>query len=115
MTLILNAFIIALIIMFIKATFWPGMIFEKVGEFFEKTLGEYWNKPVTGCNICMTPYYGTVFYLLFHYLGVEGFSEISWVNWGLTILVAGGFSTLFNIFNHLWDSLKDIAEAKKTD
>ena len=77
MIVILNAFIIALIVMFIKATFWPGMIFEKVGTFFENLLGEYWSKPVTGCNICMTPYYGTILYLAFNYFGLESFSEIS--------------------------------------
>ena len=41
-----------------------GMLFEKVGNWIKKTVGDYWCKPLICCPPCMASVHGTWFYLL---------------------------------------------------
>ncbi len=70
--------------MFLHATTWEGMIFGKINNIIKPESILY--KPVYACPICMTPWWGTIIYLLFFH--------ISFIDWVLTIGCAGGFSTL---------------------
>lgn len=45
-------------------TFWEGMIFERVKDWVESKIGEYWTKPLMGCYVCGTFWYGAGFALL---------------------------------------------------
>jgi hypothetical protein len=57
----------------INATMWEGMIFEGIQKFYWKLMAKwgvseeravYWSKPIFGCPICQTPWYGTVIFIL---------------------------------------------------
>lgn len=38
----------------ICCTMWEGMVFEKLGDWIEKKVGEFWAKPLGKCFICTT-------------------------------------------------------------
>jgi len=82
--MIAHAFIITMIILFIHACSWSGMIFAGIKRIIKPEGLLY--KPIYGCPICMTPYYGTIIYLLFF--------RLSFVDWLLTIGTASGMSVL---------------------
>jgi hypothetical protein len=48
-----HAFIIAMIVLFIHASSWDGMIFEGIKKIIKPEGHLY--KPIYGCPICMTP------------------------------------------------------------
>ena len=82
--IITHAFIIAMIVLFIHACTWKGMIFEGVKNIIKPEGHLY--KPIYGCPICMTRYYGTIIYLIFFRLSV--------MDWLLTIGTAAGISVI---------------------
>jgi len=82
----MDAFFISLIVLFIHATTWEGMIFEKIKDYIKPEGMLY--KPLYGCPICMTPWWGTLLYLLF-------WDPYSLEGWFWTIGVASGFSVLW--------------------
>lgn len=77
----------------IYATMQEGMIFEKLGKFFEDKLGEFWCKPLSCCNVCMTPWYGSVLYLL---LPIQNKSV---EDAAITLVAAMGFNVMINKFS----------------
>jgi len=93
--MIAHAFIIAMIVLFIHACSWHGMIFEGIKRII-KPEG-YLYKPIYGCPICMTPYYGTIIYLLFF--------RLSFVDWLLTTGTASGISVLCVLLIDIKDSV----------
>lgn len=76
--------IIASIVLFIHACTWEGMIFEGVKKIIKPEGMLY--KPIYGCPICMTPWWGSLIYWLF--IG------ISIPNWILIVGTASGFSVI---------------------
>lgn len=58
------AFIISMIINAINVCFWEGHIFEAIGDKFEDY--KIW-KPIAGCIVCMTPWWGTAMCLMFNW------------------------------------------------
>ncbi|RCH55418.1 hypothetical protein DJ568_05865 [Mucilaginibacter hurinus] len=90
-----QAFIIALIVLFIHACTWKGMIFDGIKKIVEPKGHLY--KPLYGCPICMTPYYGAVIYLLFF--------NVSFVNGLLTVAAASGFSVISVLLIDIKDAL----------
>jgi len=72
------AFIISMIINAVNVCFWEGHIFEKIGDKFEDYT--IW-KPIAGCIICMSPWWGTALCLLF-----------GWPIW--SVIVAMGMNVL---------------------
>lgn len=100
------ALIIALIVYFIKVTTWPGMIFEKAGIWSEKTFGEYLNKPLLGCPVCMTPWWGTIIYLIGHYTGIAEFSILTPQHLVFTLFTAAGMNAFGLMFNKEYDVAK---------
>lgn len=65
-------------------TFWEGMIFEKIGNWLEKKLPEYIQKPVYSCFICACFWWGSLIYWL-----VWGNSVIEWF---ITVVAAMGLN-----------------------
>lgn len=55
------AFIISMITNAVNVCFWEGHIFEKIGDRFEDYK---WWKPLAGCIICMSPWWGASLCLL---------------------------------------------------
>lgn len=82
--MIQQAVIIASIVLFIHSCTWDGMIFGKVKNFI-KPEGMFY-KPVYGCPICMTPWWGTLIYWLFFHISLQ--------DWILTVGTASGLSVV---------------------
>lgn len=101
-----NLILISLVIYFIKATTWPGMIFEKPAAWIESKLGEYWSKPIIGCPVCMTPWWGTALYLIGHFAWVPGFEILSFPTIIFTVFGAAGLSTVILMLNKEYDVAK---------
>ena len=78
----------------------------------KKHLPEKLWKPVFDCPFCMTPWYGTLIYILFFHIGIE--------DWLLSVGVAAGFQIfyvgIFNLYLDLIDinkTLKSFTEEEK--
>lgn len=56
--------ILCLLSIGICATMWHDMIFEKVGDWIETTVGEWWAKPLGKCYVCATLWFSLVFCLV---------------------------------------------------
>lgn len=81
----MNALIISLIVLFLHACTWDGMIFEKVKTLLKPEGMLY--KPIYGCPICMTPWWGTLMYWVFFAVSLE--------DWLLTVGMASGLSVIW--------------------
>ncbi len=75
---------ITLIVLFLHACTWEGMIFEKVKTVIKPEGWLY--KPIYGCPICMTPWWGTLIYWLF--------IHVSFTDYILTVGAASGLSVI---------------------
>lgn len=56
--------VISLFVFGYCCTFWDGMIFEKIGEWLEARLPEWITKPLFGCFICASFWWGSALYWL---------------------------------------------------
>ena len=108
------ALIIALIVYFIKATTWKGMIFHPVVEKLSG-LPEKIRTPVFECPVCMTPWWGALIYTIGHYLDLREFAVFNAQRVIFTIFTAAGINTIFLMVNKIYDTLntmeKEIPEA----
>lgn len=88
-----TAFCIAFIVLFMHTTTTEGHIFNRPAQWLENHLPEWTIKPLFGCPICMTPYWGTALYLLLfdHHNGIKA---------GIaTVATAAGISCLLVFFS----------------
>lgn len=69
-------------------TFWPGMIFEKAGEWLDDHLPDYLNKPLWKCYICTSFWLGTFLYLLIW--------RTSFLEWAITVIPAMGLNAVIS-------------------
>lgn len=95
--MIVSALISSLVILFFHATTWEGHIFSVI----KKIIKPDWkiSKPLYGCPICMSPYYGTIFYLVVD-------RDPSIFEWLALIFTTGGFSVLWVLLISIKDYLK---------
>lgn len=91
----ITALTISLIILFLHACTWEGMIFYPLTEILPSDRGWLW-KPVYGCPICMTPWWGSLIYWLFFHVSIA--------DWLLSVGCAGGLSVLFVAALHWMDN-----------
>jgi len=84
------AVIISLLVLSIHYTMQEGEIFGGLGKWFEKTMPHQLHQPLFECNVCMTPWYGSVLYVLIY--------GVSW-QWPVVIITAMGLSILYNRVN----------------
>lgn len=69
-------------------TFWPGMIFEKIGDWLELHLPDYLNKPLWSCYVCCCFWLGSAMYwAVWH----ENF-----LNYILTVIPAMGLNAVIS-------------------
>ena len=99
-----QAFIIAFIVYFLKATTWKGMIFHSFKERLE-TLPSLIRMPLFECPVCMTPWWGVAVYLAAHYAGINEFQELSVPRLIFAVLTASGINTVVLIINKIYDDL----------
>lgn len=79
--------IISLIVIAIWSTMLNGMIFGKFGNWSDRVLPKWLNKPLSECVICMTMYYGSAAYWL-----IWGNSVKEWV---IVVIAAMGGTAVF--------------------
>lgn len=96
-----TAFTISLLVLSIHYTMQEGEIFGGLGKFFENHLPYQIHPPLFDCNVCMTPWYGSIIYVL-----VWG---VNW-QWPIVVIAAMGLNILYNRINvsSLPDQIKDI-------
>ncbi len=58
--------LIAFAVLFINSTTWEGMVFSDVANTLDTKLPEWLSKPLYGCPICMSFWYGSLFYILYN-------------------------------------------------
>lgn len=102
-----QAFIIALIVYFLKATTWKGMIFYGPKEKL-KNLPSFIRKPFFECPICMTPWWGTIVYLVAHFSGLPEFEELTAVRLIFTVLISSGINTVILLLNKIYDKINEV-------
>lgn len=79
-----HALTIASIVLFLHSCTWGGMIFNGIQNWVKPE--DWMSKPIYNCPICMTPYYGTLIYVLFFGVSLQ--------DWLLTVGTACGFSVV---------------------
>lgn len=95
-----NALIISLTVFALHASAWEGMIFGKIREYISPD--SFIAKPLYGCPICMTPYYGAAIAIGMMLTDTYSFSFYELI---LTLGAATGLSTIFAIINMIEDKL----------
>lgn len=62
--MITHILILSLTSIGICCTMWEGMIFEKFGDWIEKTFGEFLSKPMGKCYVCATFWFSLIICLV---------------------------------------------------
>lgn len=88
-----KGFIISLIVLAIHYTMQEGEIFGRLGAWFERHLPKFMWPAVFECNVCMSPYYGSVLYWVIYGLWLH---VASWQEWPIVIIAAMGFNIIYN-------------------
>ena len=85
--------LIAFAVLFLNATTWEGQIFEDVANWLDTKLPEWISKPLYGCPICMSFWYGSAFYLFYN-----GYDK--WIL--IVVFAAAGINAaIVNLNNHI--------------
>lgn len=91
--------LISLIVLFIHATTWDKQLMSWIKKIIKPDW--YISKPIYGCPMCMTPYWGTA---IWYWLFDGSFTE--WETWLATILAASGWSVVSVILIYIKDYCK---------
>lgn len=100
--------IISLLTIGYCCTFWPGMIFERVGDWMETHLPEWVNKPLWSCYVCCCFWVGTgVYWCIWH---------ISFIDWLMTVIPAMGLNAVISELTNKTEKveIKDMPDVKIT-
>lgn len=106
-----QAAIIALIVYFIKASTWKGMILYNSKEKLN-WLPSYIRKPFFECPVCMTPWWGIIVYIIAHYSGIEEFEKLTIARLLFTVFVSAGINTVILLLNKIYDQINNIENGK---
>lgn len=104
--MITTALSISLIVLFVHATSWDGMINDWIKNYIDPN--SKLSNPVYDCPICMTPYYGFILIIIMHIFGVTMYSFIEYF---LILGIASGFSTIWAIISKIEENLRKNDEA----
>lgn len=88
-----RAIVIALLVLSIWYTFQEGEIFGFV-SYYGDNLPEKLQQPLFACNVCMTPWWGSLIYWLAVWLGLWPAYGIK--AWLVTVIVAMGINAMIN-------------------
>lgn len=93
LSIILKGFTIGSIVLCIWYTFQEDEIFESFGYWVDDHVkNEKWRQPIYACNVCMTPWYGSVVYWLLAVFVFNG----NIIEWILSVLCAMAFNIVLN-------------------
>lgn len=96
---VVNAMIAGVAVFGIWYTMREGEVFEWLGFFFDRLLGDRFEKlksAVFECPVCMFPYYGSLFYLFVLNWGRTLSGEISIREMILVVIFGVGFNAIVN-------------------
>lgn len=93
------AFAIAMMVFFGHATTWDGGIFAFIRNIIDEKSKI--SKPIYSCPICMTPWWGTLFYIIIW----------QWNGWREWIVVIGCASGI-NVFSVIFIYIKDYVKSR---
>lgn len=85
----IQSFTIFLLVLSIHYTMQPGEIFGKLGKWFERNLPKAIHPAVFECNVCQTPWYGSVLYWIIPW-------EHSLTAWPIVVISAMGMQVVLN-------------------
>lgn len=74
-------------------TMQDGEIFEKIGSWLYDVLPYAMHPPAFECNVCMSPWYGSIIYW------ITPWDHVLW-HWPIIILIAMGFNIIANRMLH---------------
>ncbi len=85
--ILLKALLMSIVSIGICSTMWEGMIFEKLGDWIESKVGEFWAKPLGKCYVCVTFWFSLI--------------VCFWLQWPLFYAVpAMGLSAVISLLQH---------------
>lgn len=92
------AFIISLLVLSIHYSMQEGEIFEGLGKWFSNHLPYQIHQPVFECNVCMTPWYGSVLYWVIPWHKAN--LPVATIElWPVVIIAAMGLGIIYNRIN----------------
>ena len=95
-----TALIIAFIVQFVYACTWDGMIFHSIVERLW-SLPTWVKKPIFGCPICMTPWWGALFLGILVYSTDYPVDSKEVITGIVTLFTAAGINAAFiQLFPH---------------
>lgn len=105
--MIASIVIIALVVYFIHACFWPTMIFGGIAGWLEARLPEKLTQPLFNCPICMTPWWGAGIYLLLNRLQIAAFADARIQTIVVVLFAAAGLNTILLQVNRIANTIND--------
>lgn len=98
--MIATGFIISCIVLFFHFTSWDKQIFSKIKKLVppENPI----SKPLYGCPVCMTPWWGSAIYWIFFHEGIRDYL--------LSLGVAAGLAVIYAILITMKNYLDEIKE-----
>lgn len=99
-TLIEKSLVIAFLVLGAASLLWDGMLLEKLRPKLEKALPEFLQKPLFACAVCMTPWWGSLAYIIL--FGFDGLTMLS------TIIIAFTINLLLVKFLNMADAISAI-------
>lgn len=82
-----QASIIALLVLSIWYTYQDGEVFHGLALWFEKNTPEKVHPALFDCNVCMSPWYGSVLYIIIY--------GTNW-QWPIVVIAAMGINVAIN-------------------
>jgi hypothetical protein len=99
--MIINAFIIAFLTVFVYESTQPDMILQRVSTWVAKRVNDFWFQPIFGCPICMAPWWGMIiFYPALYVFQCPGFETYHFGRALITTFIAGGIVAVFVWLTH---------------
>lgn len=87
--------ITALLVLSIWYSMQEGEIFGFVTKWGEKHLSECWQQPIYACNVCQTPWYGSLIYWGLGFLIPDRWPT-SFAEWPVIVIAAMGVNATIN-------------------
>lgn len=91
--ILITSLVYSIVVQFIYATFWEGMILGRVAGWLIDNLPKWMHKPLFDCPICMTPWYSLVIIAILQWVDYLNYPIGVDV---LIIFVASGWSTIIS-------------------
>lgn len=88
-----QSLIIALLVLAIWYTMQEGEIFHGLAVWFEKNTPAAIHPALFECNVCCTPWYGSILYWLIYGLWLN---VATWQNWLVVVICAMGINAALN-------------------